>query len=112
VLFLISWLIIASISAFSGLYSLGLNPFSINNLIRQGPQSCDHSVTSADVRLSVGVEMFRIESRTRPNARARDPDHIGPVMGDRRPPRISKIDITFIIMYIISISDHYSGHYI
>jgi hypothetical protein len=30
---------------------LSLNPFSINNL---WPDYCDHPVTSADVRLSVG----------------------------------------------------------
>ena len=40
-----------SMPAFSGLYSLGLNPFSVNNLIRQGGHFI---VTSAAVRLSVG----------------------------------------------------------
>jgi hypothetical protein len=43
--------------AFSALYSLSLNPFSFNNLIRQGG---DFIVTilrpSADVRLTVGLE--------------------------------------------------------
>src|SRR5207245_3005731 len=38
--------------AFSGLYSLSLNPFSINNLIHQGGPFI--VTTSADVRLSVG----------------------------------------------------------
>jgi hypothetical protein len=41
----------------SALDSLGLSPFSIDSLIRQdGPLYCDHSVTSANVRLSVGRE--------------------------------------------------------
>jgi hypothetical protein len=45
--------------AFLGLRSLGLTVFSINNLTCQSGNYCDHSVTSADVRLSVGVQTFR-----------------------------------------------------
>jgi len=30
----------------------------------------------------------------------------------RYQPRLEEIDITFIIMYINHVSDHYSGHYI
>jgi predicted nucleotidyltransferase len=46
--------------AFSGLDSLSLNPFSVNNLIRSSwPHYSDHSVTSADVRLSVGRGALR-----------------------------------------------------
>src|SRR6266851_9295387 len=38
--------------------------FSVNNFIRQGgPFIVTNSVTSANVRLSVGVEIFRIEGQ-------------------------------------------------
>ena len=40
--------------------STGLTTFSVNNLTHQECAIyCDHSVTSADVRLSVGVENIR-----------------------------------------------------
>jgi hypothetical protein len=43
---------------FSGLRSIGLTTFSINKLnSSRWPIYCDHSVTSADVRLSVGFAM-------------------------------------------------------
>jgi hypothetical protein len=48
--------------AFSGLYSLGLTKPFFNQQLNPSrwPLYCDHSVTSADVRLSVGVEILRI----------------------------------------------------
>jgi hypothetical protein len=50
------------------LFSAGFsepNPFSVNNLIRQGgPHYCDLSVTSADVRLSV-AETLLVPCQTR-----------------------------------------------
>jgi hypothetical protein len=46
--------------AFSGLRTTSVSPLSFNNLtLQSGPQFCDHSVTSADVRLSVGPNLSR-----------------------------------------------------
>lgn len=42
-------------AAFSGLRSSGLTSFLLNHLARRSGLYCDHSVTRADVRLSVGI---------------------------------------------------------